>query len=255
MRALLTGAGNMGRAIRSALEARGDVVVAMLGRGPHAAPETLTSIDVAFEFSHASTLLDNTRLAIAAGARNVVIGTTGWSHDPETVAELARLLRESGVRAVVGPTFSLGVVLFTDLAEEAARAFGTFADYDPFIFEHHRRAKADRPSGTALAIADRMLPHLTAKRRALLAQGSGAPDPETLEVVSLRAGVSPGMHVVGFDAPGETIELRITARDRSAYVGGALLAADRLVADPDRPPGVVPFDQLVRTIRSEGALR
>ena len=46
---------------------------------------------------------------------------------------------------------------------------------------------------------------------------------DTLEVVALRAGASPGMHVVGFDAPGESIELRITARDRSAYVAGALL--------------------------------
>lgn len=255
MRALLTGAGNMGRAIRSALEARGDEVVAMMGRGPRPAAETLGPVDVAFEFSHASAVIDNTRVAIAAGARTLVIGTTGWSHDPVRMAELTRIVRESGVRAVVGPTFSLGVVLFTDLAEEAARSFGHFADYDPFIVEHHRRAKADRPSGTALAIADRMLPHLASKRRARLAEGSGAPDPETLEVVAIRAGVSPGMHLVGFDAPGETIELRITARDRSAYVAGALIAADRLHADPDRTPGVIPFDQLVRQIRSEGALR
>jgi dihydrodipicolinate reductase len=56
------------------------------------------------------------------------------------------------------------------------------------------------------------------------------------------------MHIVGFDAPGESIELRVTARDRSAYVAGALLAADRLLADPDRPAGVVPFADLVREI-------
>jgi dihydrodipicolinate reductase len=60
------------------------------------------------------------------------------------------------------------------------------------------------------------------------------------------------MHVVGFDAPGESIELRITARDRSAYVAGALLAADRLLADPDRTPGVTTFECLLREIRSEG---
>ncbi len=95
------------------------------------------------------------------------------------------------------------------------------------------------------AIAERMLPHLEHKRRARLAEGQGAPDPETLEVVSLRAGASPGMHVVGFDAPGESIELRVTARDRSAYVAGALLAADTLLADPDHVPGVTTFEQLL----------
>ena len=43
---------------------------------------------------------------------------------------------------------------------------------------------------------------------------------ESLEVVSVRARSAPGMHLVGFDAPGETVELRLTAPDRSAYVAG-----------------------------------
>jgi dihydrodipicolinate reductase len=53
------------------------------------------------------------------------------------------------------------------------------------------------------------------------------------------------MHIVGFDAPGEALELRITARDRSAYVAGALLAADALAADPDRT-GITDFETLIR---------
>ena len=57
---------------------------------------------------------------------------------------------------------------------------------------------------------------------------------DDLEVVSLRAGESPGMHLVGFDATGETIELRLTARDRSPYAAGILAAADWLERDPAR---------------------
>ena len=52
------------------------------------------------------------------------------------------------------------------------------------------------------------------------------------------------MHLVGFDAPGETIELRHTARDRSAYAAGALAAADWLLREP-RAPGLHPFDPVV----------
>jgi 4-hydroxy-tetrahydrodipicolinate reductase len=252
MRALLTGAGNMGRAIRAALEARGDEVVAMVGRNGRPEPRSLRPVDVAFEFSHASSLIANARYAVEAGARALVIGTTGWASEPATRSELERTVAGSAARAVFGPTFSVGVVLFAELAEEAARRFGRFADYDPYVLEWHRRGKADRPSGTALAISERLLPHLRSKRQARLADGSGAPDPETLEVVALRAGASPGMHLVGFDAPGESIELRITARDRSAYVAGALLAADRLLAETDRPPGVTTFDCLVREMTSEG---
>ena len=252
MRALLTGAGNMGRQIRSALEARADDVVALVGRDQRPTPASLAPVDVAFEFSHASALIDNVSYARDAGARNVVIGTSGWADQPTSCDELDRLATQSDLRIVVGPSFSIGVVVFTEVAEEAARRFGSFADYDPYVLEWHRRAKPDRPSGTALALADRLLPHLHSKRRARLADGSGAPDPETLEVVALRAGASPGMHIVGFDAPGESIELRITARDRSAYVAGALIAADRLLADPDRPPGVTTFDHLLREIRTQG---
>ncbi|MHB8460773.1 MAG: dihydrodipicolinate reductase C-terminal domain-containing protein, partial [Candidatus Limnocylindrales bacterium] len=68
--------------------------------------------------------------------------------------------------------------------------------------------------------------------------------PDELDVAVVRAGSSPGMHLVGFDAPGETIELRLTARDRSAYVAGALAAVDWLTATP-RTPGIVEFTSIV----------
>lgn len=60
----------------------------------------------------------------------------------------------------------------------------------------------------------------------------------------LRAGAGPGMHLVGFDAPGETLELRLTARDRSAYASGSVAAADWLMAQP-RSPGIHSFDEVV----------
>jgi 4-hydroxy-tetrahydrodipicolinate reductase len=246
MRALISGAGNMGRAIASALETRGDEVVAMVGRStPQPDASGLGPVDVAFEFRHASTLLDDVDMGLAAGCRAFVIGTTGWADDEAIRTALAGRIETAEARAITAPTFSLGAVLFGELAETAARLFGGFPDYDPYIFEHHRRAKADRPSGTALAVAGRLLPHLRSKREACLAEGTGAPDPDVLEVVALRAGTSPGMHIVGFDAPGESLELRITARDRSAYVAGALLAADALMADPERR-GISDFTSLVR---------
>jgi 4-hydroxy-tetrahydrodipicolinate reductase len=253
MRALILGTGNMGRAIGAALEARGDDVAAMLGRpGPDRAerpdPAELGEVEVAFEFSHAATLLPNLEYALATGCRSIIVGTTGWVTAPGVANELERRLIESGARAVVAPTFSLGAVLFAELAVDAAKLFGRFADYDPYVFEWHRRAKSDRPSGTATAIAERLIPYLPSKRRARLADGSGAPDPDTLEVVALRAGASPGVHVGGFDAPGESLELRITARDRSAYVAGALLAADHLRSRRNRAPGVIPFEALVREL-------
>jgi len=236
----------MGQAIAGALQARGDEVVVMVGRSTER-PDVaaLAPIDVTFEFSHHTSLLEHIDLALETGCRAFVIGTTGWTTDDEIGRALATRIDAAGARAVVAPTFSLGAVLFGELAEQAARLFGSFSDYDPYVFEQHRRAKADRPSGTALAVANRIIPFLHSKREARLAEGPGAPDPDVLEVVALRAGAHPGMHIVGFDGPGEALELRITARDRSAYSAGALLAADALIQQPDRM-GITEFSTLVR---------
>ena len=114
----------------------------------------------------------------------------------------------------------------------AVGLFGRVDAFDPYLLEWHRRTKADRPSGTAAMLAGRIV---DAHPRATS---------ETLEVVSVRAGSAPGMHLVGFDAPGETVELRLTARDRSAYVAGILAAADWLTREP-RTPGLHPFDPVV----------
>lgn len=246
MRALITGSGNMGRAMAAGLEARGDEIAAIAGReAGYPAASEVGSVDVTFEFSHHATLLEHIDLGLASGCRAFVIGTTGWTADDDIGRAFAARLGQAGARAVVAPTFSLGAVLFGEVAEYAARLFGRFDDYDPYLFEQHRAAKADRPSGTALAVARRLVPHLRAKREARLATGTGAPDPAVLEIVALRAGSHPGMHTVGFDGPGESLQVRIEARDRSAYVAGALLAADALMEQPERQ-GITTFSDLVR---------
>ena len=245
MRALITGSGNMGRAIATGLEARGDEVAAIAGRETgYPTPADIGPVDVTFEFSHDATLVEHIDLGLDAGCRAFVVGTTGWTADDETGRAFSARLEAHGARAVVAPTYSLGAVLFGDVAEYAARLFGAFPDYDPYLFEQHRAAKADRPSGTALAVANRLVPHLQAKREARLATGTGAPDPDVLEVVALRAGSHPGMHTVGFDGPGESLQVRVEARDRSAYVAGALLSADALLEQPERT-GITAFTQLV----------
>ncbi len=246
MQALITGSGNMGRAIASGLETRGDEVAAMAGRETgYPDPTGIGTVDVTFEFSHHSTLLEHIDLGLDAGCRAFVVGTTGWTAANDIGQAFAARLTDAGARAVVAPTYSLGAVLFGDVAEYAARLFGGFADYDPYLFEQHRAAKADRPSGTALAVANRLVPHLKAKREARLASGTGAPDPAVLEIVALRAGSHPGMHTVGFDGPGESLQVKVEARDRSAYVAGALLSADALMEQPDRT-GITAFADLVR---------
>jgi 4-hydroxy-tetrahydrodipicolinate reductase len=225
---VICGNGRLGGAIDVAAEARGDRVRS-LGRpagGLHVRGDFAGS-DVVIDASRADAVAPNLAAALEAGVRRFVVATTGWDGDR---AHIQVLVERAETAAIVAPNLSLGAAVFMRLVSSAAGAFGSLPGFDPFLWEWHRRGKADRPSGTARELARRI----------------AAADPAAgdLEIAVIRAGESPGTHVVGFDAAGETIELRLTGRDRSAYAAGALAAADWLVAET-RTPGLHAFDLVV----------
>jgi 4-hydroxy-tetrahydrodipicolinate reductase len=247
MLSIVAGDGGMGRAVAAALAGRGMPPRAILGLPDSPAGharERFAGADVLFDFTSGEAVLQNVRGALDGGIRNFVIGTTSWSADRAAVESL---LHERGAAAVASASFSLGVMLFARLVEDAARLFGPFAEYDPYLVEWHRRTKADRPSGTAIELSRRLIAAHPRKTRIARPMAHGAPEPEELDVSVIRAGSAPGMHLVGFDAPGESLEMRLTARDRSAYASGAITAAEWLLAEP-RSPGFHDFDHVVDSI-------
>ncbi len=243
MDSIIFGNGSLGRAIGAALVARGDPAPIVLGRPGSRGHDSasLPAADVAIEASRGEAVYSNLAVALDAGCRRFVIATTGWDDEAADVATL--LARHRGA-AVVAPNLSLGVALFGRLVEQATALFGPFEDVDPYLLEWHRRSKLDRPSGTARDLARRIIAAHPRKRRLAEPGSTDPPAPDELELAVIRAGASPGMHLVGFDAPGETIELRLTARDRTAYAAGALAASDWLVG-AWREPGIHPFDEVV----------
>jgi 4-hydroxy-tetrahydrodipicolinate reductase len=251
MKSTVLGNGPLGRAIEASLCARGDAV-RVLGRPRDRDGHDSTTFGtplVVFEASRADAVAANIGAGLDAGCRRFVIATTGWT---ASRPEVDGALRSAGASAVAAPNLSLGAALFLRLVEAATDLFGPVADFEPYLVEWHRRGKRDRPSGTAVELARRIVarhPRLMRPGR----PGDTPRSPDELEVVAIRAGSSPGSHLVGFDAPGETVELRLTARDRSAYAAGALAAADWLVRAP-RAPGLHSFDPVVDELLASRAL-
>jgi 4-hydroxy-tetrahydrodipicolinate reductase len=249
MQTVILGDGPMGQALADALVARG-AAATVLGR-PQAhdrRADVLGRADLVFDFSRGDAVAANVEQALRAGARRIVIGASGWEADRERVADA---LTAAGATAVWGATFSIGVGLFMRLAERAASLFGRFEEYDPFVVEWHRAGKIDRPSGTAKELSRRLVAAHPHKRTVVEPGRHGPRQSDELDVTSIRAGSNPGMHLVGFDAPGETLELRISARDRSAYAAGAIVAAQWLTCAP-RPAGLHPFDIVIDDMTSTG---
>src|SRR5580698_9336915 len=74
----------------------------------------------------------------------------------------------------------------------------------------HHSAKKDAPSGTLKKLAEVIRAHGYERR---------------IDLSASRAGAVPGTHEIGFDALGDTVTLRHTARSREGFARGALQAA------------------------------
>jgi 4-hydroxy-tetrahydrodipicolinate reductase len=227
----ILGDGHLGWAVAAAASERGQRTP-VVGRPPGRRhdPTTFDGIDLVVDATVGPAVAGNVEAALDAGVRRFVIATTGWADDRDA---LDARLRDAHAGAVVASNFSVGVALFSRLVAVASELFGATEGFDPYLVEWHRRRKADRPSGTSLELA-----------RQMVGRHPSVAAIDDLELVSVRAGASPGMHLVGFDAAGESIELRHTARDRSAYAVGVLAAADWLTRAP-RAPGIHPFDPVI----------
>ena len=139
----------------------------------------------------------------------LLVGTTGdlpW-------AELESYAQHAPVAVV--PNFSIGVPLLLKLLEHAIPALPEGWDIE--VIEAHHNQKKDAPSGTAKRIA-----------QTIRDAGGGE-----VPVHALRVGDTFGEHTVWMCGPGERIEIKHVATNRSVFAIGALRWAQWLVQQPN----------------------
>jgi 4-hydroxy-tetrahydrodipicolinate reductase len=186
------------------------------------AHQGLHGAQVGIDFTLPSATEANLRAAIANGAA-LVIGTTGL--EDRQMRALQSAAHE--IPIVYSRNLSVGVTVFTELVARAAKALGD--GYDVEILEAHHRQKVDAPSGTALALGERVAA-ARGRRLADLAvhsrQGRTGPRvPGTIGFSVIRGGNIVGEHTVRFIAGEEQVEFKHEAQDRATFARGALRAA------------------------------
>jgi 4-hydroxy-tetrahydrodipicolinate reductase len=176
--------------------------------------------DVMVDFSTAGATMPAVRSAVKHGV-GLVIGTTGLSS--ADLSEIESLCRQHRVGAVVAANFSLAAALMVHAAKAAARFF----DYAEIIEMHHEQ-KADAPSGTALATAQRMF---EARGKpfvhGLAAPGNAPSRGSDYQGISLHSVRMPGLlahQQVIFGAAGQTLTIRLDQISREAFMPSVLLA-------------------------------
>lgn len=213
MRIGLYGRGRLGQAIAGSLDRAGETLAWHVGReGPPAA-----RVDCAIDASAGAAM--PARLDWALSTKTpLVAAATGWS-----IPDLDRRVGRT-IGVLVAPNLSLSVALYARMVRALARFAALDPARDPYLVEHHHMRKSDAPGGTARQLAEAILEECPRKTRWVVPHDDGALKPEELSVSAVRAGHTASTHVVGLDAPGETLELVHRARDLSPYGEGAVLA-------------------------------
>jgi len=187
-------------------------------------PSIVRGADVVVEFTRPNVVLKNAESWRAMGV-HAILGTSGFT--PERLTQLRDLWGAGPPNCLVVPNFSIGAVLAMRFSEIAAPHFQG-AD----VVELHQSAKADAPSGTAIATAARMSEagSFSPPTSEAVAEGALGADQGGVGVHSLRQPVEIADQETRMSSPGEMLSIRHIIFDRSAYMPG-VLAAIRGIGD------------------------
>jgi len=168
---------------------------------------------------------------------HAVVGTTGFN-DADITAFKQEFSRSN---CLIAPNFAIGAVLMMRFAEVAAPFFDTAE-----IIEIHHDAKADSPSGTAVATAQRMAAASgewakdpTTHEAVPGARGAKGPADIRIHAVRMRGAVANQEVVLG--TQGQTLTIRHDTIDRNSFMPGVVMACKKIAEHPGVTLGLDSF--------------
>jgi len=213
MRILVLGQGKTGKLVAEVAAERGHIVQGLdileNDDARSLTPAFLAGFDVAIDFTTPQAVIQNMRACLAAGAK-MVVGTTGWY---ASLADMRALAESTQAGLLYGTNYSIGVQVMLKLAQQMGASLASVG-YQFSIVETHHTSKLDKPSGTAISIAE------------MVERGAGSKIDVPIE--SLREGDAKGMHVLEAVSDADRVVLTHEAFSRRGFAEGAVRAAEWL---------------------------
>lgn len=219
MKIALLGYGKMGKAIEKIALKRNHKIVFFLDK--NIKKGKLSEADVAINFSIPDSAYDNVMMALESKIP-VVSGTTGWlkSYD-----KIKKYCLENNSSFLYSSNFSIGVNLFFKINQYLAKLINNYKEYKVKIDETHHVNKLDKPSGTAISIAEDIISNSAYKNWKL----SNANDSNnSILINSIRKDDIPGTHNITYSSKIDKIKISHIAKSREGFAFGAIIAAEWL---------------------------
>lgn len=222
MKIILLGYGKMGKEIEKiALDRKHEIILKVdESNAGSITKEQLSAGDVAIEFSTPHTVISNIYKCFEANLP-VVVGTTGWYNEFDKIKKDCESKNQTLFYA---SNFSVGVNLFFKVNKYLAELMSNYNDYEVSMEEIHHIHKLDKPSGTAITLANQILEKIKRKKDWSIE----AKNPETLFIKDVREGEVPGTHIIKYSSAIDDIEIMHKAHNRKGFATGAVLAAEFL---------------------------
>jgi len=222
MNIALFGYGKMGKEIEAiALKRNHNIVLKIDKDNVNNINESdLKKADVIIEFSTPHAVLENIKKCINAQVP-IVVGTTGWYDNFE---EVKKLCSEKNGSLFHATNFSLGVNLFFKVNTYLAELMNKYNDYEVSMEEIHHIHKLDKPSGTAITLAEQIISKIDKKKKWSIEESNA----ETLFIHDVREGEVPGTHIIKYQSEVDDIEIMHKAHNRKGFALGAVIAAEFL---------------------------
>lgn len=220
MKIALLGYGKMGKEIEAIATQRGHTIVLKVDES-NANSITINDLkqaDVAIEFSTPHTVINNIRLCFDAQVP-VVVGTTGWYDSFEAISSECKTKNATLFHAT---NFSLGVNLFFKVNKYLAELMNKYNDYEVEMEEIHHIHKLDKPSGTAITLANQIIDNIDRKTKWSITDKAN----DTLYIKDVREGEVPGTHIIKYKSMVDDIEIMHKAHNRKGFALGAVIAAE-----------------------------
>lgn len=182
--------------------------------------EMLNEIDVAIEFSTPETVVNNINTCFNANVP-IVVGTTGWYNQFQ---EIEKKCIETNQTLFYATNYSIGVNLFMKINSYLAELMNNYPNYNVSMEEIHHIHKLDKPSGTAITLAEQIISKINSKKNWSITENSK----DKLFIKDVREGEVPGTHIVKYQSTIDDIEIMHKAHNRQGFALGAVVAAEFL---------------------------
>ncbi|MCB0804243.1 MAG: 4-hydroxy-tetrahydrodipicolinate reductase [Bacteroidales bacterium] len=221
MNIIISGYGKMGKEIEKEALKKDHTIIAVFDQ-----PDDWRNLEkftplqpVVIDFSEPDQVVANIRKCFEFNIP-VVVGTTGWDDQKNSIRDLCIA---SGQSLFTASNFSIGMNLFFMLNRYFAGLMNAYEDYDVLLEEIHHIHKKDKPSGTAITLANILTEAIEKKSDWSLVDKISS---ETIKINVVREGDVTGTHSITYDSPIDSIKLTHKAKNRRGFALGAILAAE-----------------------------